>query len=83
MTRVVARAGDPPRVAYAIGRRTGNAVVRNRLRRQLRSLVREHRDQLQPGHAYLIGARPDTVTATYRELDDALSALLDATERRS
>ena len=28
-----------PRVAYAVGRRTGNAVIRNRLRRRLRAAV--------------------------------------------
>src|SRR5579884_1302647 len=31
--------GEPPRVAYAIGRKVGNAVTRNRIRRQLRAIV--------------------------------------------
>ena len=50
------RAGDttePPRVAYAVGRRVGSAVVRNRVRRRLRAAVAEHGADLAPGGAYL------------------------------
>jgi ribonuclease P protein component len=51
---------EPPRVAYAIGRPVGNAVERNRIRRQLRTIVRQLAPQLRPG-LYLIGvARPST-----------------------
>src|SRR5216683_8128406 len=32
---------EPPRVAYAIGRKVGSAVERNRLRRRLRAIVRQ------------------------------------------
>lgn len=43
---------DGAHVAYAIGRTAGNAVRRNRVRRQLRELIRHHR--LDPG-LYLFG----------------------------
>jgi ribonuclease P protein component len=45
----------PPRVAYAIGRRVGGAVVRNRLRRRLRAVVA---DVVLPPGDYLIGVGP-------------------------
>lgn len=45
----------PPRVAYAIGRRVGGAVVRNRLRRRLRMIVAE---AAPPPGDYLIGVAP-------------------------
>jgi ribonuclease P protein component len=48
---------EPPRVAYAIGRKVGNAVERNRIRRQLRTIVRDLAPQLRPG-MYLIGVAP-------------------------
>ncbi len=35
------REPSPPQVAYAIGRKVGPAVVRNRIRRRLRHLVAE------------------------------------------
>jgi len=66
---------QPPRVAYAIGRGTGGAVVRNRLRRRLRAILSEHEQILAPG-AYLIGARPHAAGLSYAELrENVLGAL--------
>jgi ribonuclease P protein component len=58
---------EPPRVAYAIGRKVGGAVVRNRLRRRLRAVVGSLGSQLGPG-AYLIGAGPEAVSLSVEEL---------------
>jgi ribonuclease P protein component len=46
----------PPRVAFAVGRRVGTAVARNRIRRQLRAVVAELAPELAPG-AYLLAYR--------------------------
>ena len=67
---------DPPRVAFAIDKRVGTAVARNRVRRQLRSAVRANADRLRPGHAYLVGASPASVATPYRELVTTLRATL-------
>ena len=79
MTVTHVAGGDQVRVAYAIGRRVGPAVARNRLRRRLRAAVREiQRDEgLAPG-AYLIGARADAIGRPYRELRADLTAALVA-----
>jgi ribonuclease P protein component len=72
-------AGDvicPPRVAYAIGKRVGPAVTRNRVRRRLRAAVASYRPQLQPGRAYLFGASPAAAATPYGELEAAVSRLL-------
>ena len=58
---------EPPRVAYAVGRRVGGAVVRNRLRRRLRAVVSELEPQLKGG-AYLVGAAPAATELTYGDL---------------
>lgn len=58
------------RVAYAIGRKVGPAVVRNRLRRRLRAAVRDL-DQSTGGLAtgtYLVSLRPVAAECSYREL---------------
>jgi len=74
----------PPRVAFAIGRRTGGAVTRNRLRRQLREVVRAlpQPEGLGPG-AHLVIVRPEAVEQSFAELRDHLSAALDRARRRA
>ena len=69
-----------PKVAFAIGRAVGPAVVRNRLRRRLRALLNEV--HLAPG-LYLIGGTPQLSELTFDQLStlvDRLSARL-ATDR--
>ena len=75
----------PPRVAFAIGRSVGPAVVRNRLRRRLRELLRaatggEH--PLLPSGHLLVGARPGAGERSFDELavevNDLLSAVVEA-----
>ncbi|MCZ7527832.1 MAG: ribonuclease P protein component [Acidimicrobiia bacterium] len=73
----------PPQVAYAVGRRVGGAVARNRARRRLRAAIRACRDQLVPGGAYLVSAGAPVVTMPFGTLVDALSDCLAAAERGS
>ena len=46
----------PPRVAFAVPRKVGTAVVRNRLRRQVRAHLGASGADLAPG-AYLVALR--------------------------
>jgi ribonuclease P protein component len=72
--------GREVRVAYAIGRKVGPAVVRNRLRRRLREAVREL-DRSGGGLAtgdYLIALRPEAAAATYADLRRDLGAAIAA-----
>ena len=71
----------PPRVAYAIGKRVGPAVVRNRVRRRMRAAALAHRAELRPGGAYLFGAAPAAAAAPYAEIDAAMSELLAGASR--
>ena len=59
-----------PRVAYAFGRRTGNAVTRNRVRRRVRAILDDlaRQDQIPPG-AYLIGGDAELAGLRHPELD--------------
>lgn len=77
MTRIDTAVGDPPRVAYSVGRSVGNAVTRNLVRRRLRAAVRAQRPQLRGGSAYLVAARPQVATMTFREIEATLRVLLD------
>ena len=68
---------EPPRVAYAVGRAVGPAVVRNRIRRRLRAIAGESGSVLRPG-AYLIRAAPTAATQSYGELSATVSTALRA-----
>jgi ribonuclease P protein component len=65
-------------VAYAVDRRVGSAVSRNRARRRLRAAVAAHADALEPGD-YLFGAEPDVVTMPFEQLVSTLGELVTAT----
>lgn len=68
-------AGGPggARVAFAVGRQVGTAVVRNRLRRQLRAALRE----LGPAPGlYLVSVQPNAVGQSYSDLRAELSRAL-------
>jgi len=66
-----------PQVAYAVGRRAGNAVTRNRIRRRLRSVIADQLDALRPASAYLVGADADAATLTPSELARVVRACLE------
>jgi ribonuclease P protein component len=72
-TYVLDPVATPPQVAYAIGRAYGPAVLRNRTRRQLRSLLDGR--TLPPGQ-YLFGVRPDAASRSYTELGADLDRLI-------
>jgi ribonuclease P protein component len=63
-------------VAYAISRKVGNAVVRNRIRRRLRALIDGLDPQPKPGK-YLIRCGNETGKLSYEELQHHLKESLD------
>jgi ribonuclease P protein component len=64
-------------VAFAITRAYGPAVNRNRLRRRLRSILRElERSEPLPPILLLIGVRPQPIELTFDQLEDELTALI-------
>jgi ribonuclease P protein component len=68
---------DPPRVAYAIGRRVGSAVARNRVRRRLRAALERHSAQLLPGGAYLFAAERSSMNLPFPTLSECVVTLLE------
>ena len=48
----------PPRVGFAVPRETGGAVVRNRVKRQLREVWRSRLEEIPAGRDYVLIARP-------------------------
>lgn len=76
--------GDRARVAFGVSRRVGNAVMRNRIRRVLRSEL----DRVEiPAGAYLVSVSSEAAAVPAVELRsqlrDALAAVTARTARRS
>lgn len=68
---------DPPRVAYAVGRRVGTAVVRNRLRRRLRAIVAEQEQAgVLAAGAYLVAVRPEAAVLSFEELKTTVTSAM-------
>jgi ribonuclease P protein component len=75
---------SPPRVAFAIGRAVGPAVVRNQVRRRLRALLGSSSTTtaLPPGW-YLIGGRPAIAERSFPQLSSDVEALVASVRAKS
>jgi ribonuclease P protein component len=70
-----------PRVAYAVGRRAGSAVDRNRVRRRLRGAVAAT-EGLVPG-AYLVAAGPEAARVEFEELTIQVARAMTSASARA
>ena len=81
VTWLPAEAPGPPRVAYAIGRKVGGAVERNRLRRRLRAIVATEAPNLATG-SYLVGATAEASSLGVEELQTIVKQAMQAAVTR-
>lgn len=70
-----------PRVGYAVGRRVGHAVTRNRLRRRLRAAVGEFAAELRPG-TYLVLVDREACGLSYEELKTKVALAMTSASRK-
>ena len=56
--------GDEPRLGLAVPKGNGSAVVRNRIKRQLREAWRASLAEVRPGRDYVLIARPGLAEAS-------------------
>jgi ribonuclease P protein component len=67
---------DRTRYGISTGRRVGPAVVRNRVRRRLRTILRRIGPGVAPGWDVLLVARPAAATLAQRDLEAVLMRLM-------
>ena len=73
-----ARTEAPTRVGFVVSKAVGNAVVRNRVKRQLRHLARDRIGMLPAGSSVVVRANPAAAGAKNlaADFDSALASLL-------
>ena len=69
---------EQTRYGISTGRRLGTAVVRNRQRRRLRTILRQLAPDVRPGFDVLLVLRTVAANATQSELESALAGLMRA-----
>lgn len=72
--RALPNESDQTRVAVVCGRRVGNAVTRNRVKRRLREIIRHA--PLAPGWDVVVIARPAAAGALSVEIAQAFAEVL-------
>jgi len=73
---VCANEGDSLQIGVTAGRRLGNAVRRNRMKRLMRAAIQAHLSGIRPGHDLLLIARLPMVEASFVEIHSAIQKLL-------
>ena len=65
-----------PSFGIAVGKRLGNAVVRNKFKRQIRNIVDKNKFLFQNYYNYIIMIKKDCVNVSYDLLEKSLVNLL-------
>lgn len=80
VTHLLQREGDaPPLVGFVVSKAVGNAVVRNRVKRRLRHLAREHVSLLPGSCVLVVRALPCSASASSGVLGTDLAGCLART----
>ena len=61
---------------FVVGKRVGNAVMRNLVKRRLRAIVQQMQAHIAPGWMVVISAKPNAAHRTFAELDQELHQLM-------
>lgn len=64
------------RVGFAVGKKVGNAVTRNKIKRRLRAIMQGQSGRIVAGFDVIIGAKQRSVTASFHDLEDDLCRVL-------
>ncbi|HHY83283.1 MAG TPA: ribonuclease P protein component [Clostridiales bacterium] len=64
------------RVGFSITKKFGKAVKRNRIKRQLREIVRSQLNKLNPGYDIIFVVRKEAGEASFKDLESAVNNLL-------
>ena len=67
---------EKPNFGIAVGKKIGNAVMRNKMKRIFRNLVDNNRWLFKNYHNYIIMIKKESTHASYKVLDDEMKIIL-------
>lgn len=73
---------DYPRFGFTLTRKFGKANKRNRVRRQLKEIIRLNINLFQNGKDYIIIPKYHTIDKEYKDLEKSLMHIIDISKRK-
>lgn len=67
---------DNPRFGIAVGKKNGNAVVRNKLKRQVRMIINNNKNMFQKQRDYIIIVKRNVLDLSYQQMEDEFRKLI-------
>lgn len=74
--RAAEDSASPSRFGFVVGKRVGNAVTRNLVKRRLRAIIAGWQGNITVGQTIIITARPAAATRSFAELEGDIRQLL-------
>jgi len=65
------------RFGIAVGKKVGNAVIRNRLKRVYRNLIDDNKLRFPKAYDYIIIVRNESLNASFEDLNKSIQNFLD------
>lgn len=66
-----------PRFGLAVGKKTGNAVTRNKLKRQFRMILTKHKNIFSNHQDYIIIVKRSSLMQSFQDLENELVNLME------
>lgn len=64
------------RIGFSVNKKTGKAYVRNKIKRQLREIVRQNLDKFETNFNYIFVTKPEITWIDYNEIKNSVIDVL-------
>ncbi len=61
-----------PLFGVAVGKKVGNAVIRNKIKRQIRNIIDNNKQIFQNNYIYIIIGKKNCLNASFKNMNDSL-----------
>ena len=70
-----------PKFGLAVGTKLGNAVLRNKIKRQLRNIIDNNYKLFKKYHNYIIICKKEVLSLSFKEMEQELKFLLEKRDK--